>query len=256
MERFPDLKDSPIFHGLVIELAKAHESSLAKTKLLVDAGQRYARALETVYQTSLDFSDAVESFGEQCGSLGDNSGPAVIPQPTVSMSRLVQSMREVSSFVELLRTQVELIVCDGLGSWADEDHRRIQDATKVAKARKAEYDGARGKYVNKLGDERMATEEKRSMVKEQVREKRVASDVARLGLARALVESKTRFEIEMMTSIASVMHAQKKYFEHGCAVGGAVDPHGMYRSSLARPLMRPNWLTGSLGLRARSFASG
>ena len=130
--------------------------------------------------------------------------------------------------MELLRTQVELIVCDGLGSWADDDHRRIQGSAKVAKARKAEYDAVRGKYMNKLGDERMATEEKRSMVKGQVNAKRTASDEARLGLARALVESTSRFEIEVMTSIASVMHAQKKYFEHGCAVGGAVDPHGMF----------------------------
>lgn len=225
---FPDLKDSPIFQGRVSELQHAHEASLAKTKLLVDAGRRYARALETAYQASHEFADAVESFGVDGGGLREDSGPAVAPKSSVSLSRLVQSMREVSSFVELLRTQVELIVCDGLGSWADDDHRRIQGSAKVAKARKAEYDAVRGKYMNKLGDERMATEEKRSMVKGQVNAKRTASDEARLGLARALVESTSRFEIEVMTSIASVMHAQKKYFEHGCAVGGAVDPHGMF----------------------------
>lgn len=227
MEIFPDLKDSPIFELTSLELTSLHEASLAKTKLLVDVGQRYARALETVYQTSHDFADAVESLGEHGGRHRDDSGLAGTPQTSVSMSRLVQSMREVSSFVELLRTQVELIVCDRLGSWAEEDHRLIQDSAKVAKARKAEYDVARGKYVNRMGEERMAAEEKRSMARGQVKAKRVASDEARLGLARALVESTARFEIEMTTSIASVMHAQKKYFEHGCAVGVAVDPHGM-----------------------------
>ena len=249
MEIFPDLKDSPIFELTSLELTSLHEASLAKTKLLVDVGQRYARALETVYQTSHDFADAVESLGEHGGRHRDDSGLAGTPQTSVSMSRLVQSMREVSSFVELLRTQVELIVCDRLGSWAEEDHRLIQDSAKVAKARKAEYDVARGKYVNRMGEERMAAEEKRSMARGQVKAKRVASDEARLGLARALVESTARFEIEMTTSIASVMHAQKKYFEHGCAVGVAVDPHGMchawyprtiwvnhMRSALASPL--------------------
>ena len=80
---FPDLKDSPIFQGRVSELQHAHEASLAKTKLLVDAGRRYARALETAYQASHEFADAVESFGVDGGGLREDSGPAVAPKSSV-----------------------------------------------------------------------------------------------------------------------------------------------------------------------------
>ena len=207
---FIDLKDSPMFQKRVNELVSAHEASLGRIQVLVDAGTRYARALETTYQASHAFADAVESFNEQDGKY-----------QTVPMTRLVQSMREVSSFVELLRTQVELILCEGLGSWADEDHQRIQDLSKQAKARKSEYDAARGRYMNKVGDDKGSRAEKKEIAKL----KQLVSDEARLGFARALVQSRERASIEVMTSIASVMHAQKKYFEHGCTAGTAVDPH-------------------------------
>ena len=120
---FIDLQDSPIFRLRAAELESAATSLHTRTKKLVTGAERYTGALEETFQESMRFADCLEAF---CS--GDDEESMAIGGPTIQ--RFVQTLREVSSFVELLRTQVDLILCERLSQHS------VQLSTDLRAARK------------------------------------------------------------------------------------------------------------------------
>lgn len=221
---FIDIKDSPIFRSKVGELERTSAALSTRTKKLLQGASQYCHALDDAFQASLQFSDCIES----CSGIrgvdglgGDDDVGLQLGGPV--LHRFVQSMKEMSSFLELLRTQVELIICDGLGSRSEGLYGAIKNAEKRLQQKTSEYDGVRSKH---LGHHGKRLGQKNSTTKQEVVvQARVEADEARFDLAKALVKAQGDYKFEVIEAVANVMQSQVKYFEHGHAVAQGLLPY-------------------------------
>lgn len=225
---FIDLKDSPMFRQKVQELIQSHDASYERTKKVLQGAKKYCNALDDAFQASLKFSDCIESLCDsdapKRGGDEENLKSIMIGGPI--LARFVQSMRELSSFLELLRTQIELIVCDGLGGGCDALAMEVKECSRAAHQKSHEYASVRSKY---LGGHRVSgkkhTDGANMSGTMMVHSSRAAHDEARFDLAKILTVSQDHFKFELIESIASVMQAQIKYFEHGHTVAQGLMPY-------------------------------
>ncbi|KAH7623043.1 hypothetical protein Ndes2526B_g02337 [Nannochloris sp. 'desiccata'] len=247
---FADVQDSPLFRARCAEMEAATDVLRNKAKKLVTGASRYSESLEEAFQESLRFADCIEEF---CSGTDD---PNTVEQnfnvggPTIT--RFVQTVRELSSFIELLRTQVELIVCDRLNQRSSLMATEVRDARKRLNQRSSDYDAARSKHLGHRtlvqrgpwanngsknsssgggslgnlslggGGGSVSSPERGRQVMNAARS---AADEARFDLARKLVEVQVQSRYEFLESIASVMQAHLKYFEHGHNVVETLGPY-------------------------------
>ena len=245
---FADVQDSPLFRARCAEMEAATDTLRNKTKKLVTGASRYSESLEEAFQESLRFADCIEEF---CSGADD---PNTIEQnfnvggPTIT--RFVHTVRELSSFIELLRTQVELIICDRLNQRCSSLTTDVRDARKRLNQRSNDYDTARSKHLGhrtlvqrgpwannglrssgsglgnlSLGGTGGGSVSSPERGQQAMSAARSAADEARFDLARKLVEVQVQSRYEFLESIASVMQAHLKYFEHCHNVVGALDPY-------------------------------
>ena len=220
---FADLQDSPIFRARCTEVEAAADSLRGRTKKLVSGAQQYADSLEEACQESLRFASCLETF---CSGDDDESmftgGPTII--------RFVQTIRELSSFLELLKTQVELILCDRLSQRSAVMTTDIREARKRLNQRSSDYDTARSRY---LGHRSLAQRGPWANGKQASPERnqqtmmaaRSAADEARFDLARKLVEAQSQVKYEFLEAAASIMQAHLKYYDHGFKVVDSMNPY-------------------------------
>ena len=247
---FIDLRDSPIFRSTAREVEGSLESMHRRTRKIIHGAEMYCRALDDAFHESLRFASLIEA---QCSPKGvggeggeglqeddddDEQERLKLGGPVIS--RFVQSMRELSSFIELLRTQVQIVMCDRLEHHSGQALERVKQCRKAVQQRNAEYDAVRSKH---LGHRKLLSNFDGGMKRgegeasglrgrkesghavggdggKKLMQCRVQADEARYDLARALVEAKGQFRYELLESVANVMQAHAKYFEHGHAVAG------------------------------------
>jgi len=240
---FIDLRDSPIFRSTAREVEGSLESMHKRTRKIIHGAEMYCRALDDAFHESLRFASLIEAQCSPKGVGGDDDddddddddeqerlklgGPVI--------SRFVQSMRELSSFLELLRTQVQIVMCDRLEHHSGQALERVKQCRKSLQQRNAEYDAVRSKHLGhrkllsnfeggmKRGDGEAGAARQSVAAGDggkKLMQCRVQADEARYDLARALVEAKGQFRYELLESVANVMQAHAKYFEHGHAVAG------------------------------------
>lgn len=221
---FIDIKDSPIFRSKVGELERTSAALSNRTRKLLQGASQYCQALDDAFQASLKFSDCIESCSGGSGMDGrggDDDVGLQLGGPV--LHRFVQSLKEMSSFLELLRTQVELIICDGLGSRSDRLYEAIRNGEKRLQQKTSEYDAVRSKH---LGHHGKRLGQKNSTTKQEVViQARVEADEARFDLAKALVKAQGDYKFEVIEAVANVMQSQVKYFEHGHAVAQGLLPY-------------------------------
>lgn len=222
---FIDIKDSPMFRQRIQELLHSHDASYDRTKKVVQGAKKYCHALDDAFQASLKFADCMESLclgdAGQGGKDDEYLKSLMLGGPIVS--RFVQSMRELSSFLELLRTQIELIVCDGLGGSCDGIAMEVKECSRAAQQKNNEYGAVRSKYLGTHGKKHVDVGANAGAM--MVHSSRAEHDDARFELAKTLTSSQDHFRIDVIECIASVMQAQIKYFEHGYAVAQGLAPY-------------------------------
>lgn len=225
---FIDIKDSPMFRQRVQELMHSHEASYERTKKVVQGARKYCNALDDAFQASLKFAECMESLCEDDpgkeGKDDEHLKSLMLGGPIVS--RFVQGMRELSSFLELLRTQIELIVCDGLGASCDGVAMEVKECSRAAHQKNHEYEVLRSKYLGgQKGHPKKQVDSGSTSGTMIVHSSRAAHDEARFEFAKTLTMSRDHFKIDVIESIASVIQAKIKYFEHGFAVAQGLMPY-------------------------------
>jgi Arf-GAP/coiled-coil/ANK repeat/PH domain-containing protein len=137
---FTDLEDSPIFRARASELEQGLDRVKDRAQKLIKDAAKYCKSIEGQHAATLSFADSLETF---CGGTDEESmltGPgAAAPSPPAPpplqgtlhpparvqlgpahmepccaggpmLVKFVQTLRELASFHELLRTQVELLL--------------------------------------------------------------------------------------------------------------------------------------------------
>jgi Arf-GAP/coiled-coil/ANK repeat/PH domain-containing protein len=214
------VQDSPLFKLRAAELESQADALKGRTKKLVAGAEQYCKGLDEAFHSMLKFASCIEHF---CGGGGDEASVAV-GGPT--MIRFVHALRELSSFTELLRTQVEVLVCGRLGEAVAAQGVEVLDARRRLTQCTSDYDAARARHLGHKG--RAPWPAARAASPEQTQQEmaaaRAAAEEARFALARKLAEAEGRSRFAYLDTMASVMQAHLKHHSHGLAAMQSMGP--------------------------------
>lgn len=221
---FTGIEDSPLFWSRCAELEATANSLKQRTGKLVAGASVYAKSLEDTFQKSLRFADCLEVFCD-----GDDEESLLIGAPI--LARYAQTLRELASFIELLRTQLELFLGEPLQQRLNEFDDDIRQARKQVSQRSSEYNNVRLRHLGHRtslsspwsGSKTAASSPDKTQ--KSLLQARVDADDARFALARKLLEARCQTRYEFLESISSAMASVSKFFEHGQDVAKTVEPY-------------------------------
>lgn len=215
MASFPKLDDSPMFRKQLHSLEQIADDLKDRCLRLQKGCKKFMGALGEACDGDIAFADSLESFGGGC----DDPVSVSIGGPVIS--KFITAFRELGSYKELLRSQVEHLLIDRVMEFmvvdlqeAKESRRRFDKATHV-------YDQARERFMSlKKGTRPEVVAE----LEEDLQNSKSAFERCRFNLVNALhnVESKKKYEF--LESVSAIMDAQLRYFKQGHELLSQMEP--------------------------------
>ncbi|KAI7746610.1 hypothetical protein M8C21_029414 [Ambrosia artemisiifolia] len=139
---FNNLDDSPMFQKQVRYIELNTDELKTRCQKLHKGSKKYMDGLGEACSIDFVFADALEAFGGgQDDHVSSSIGGAII-------SKFVSAFREIESFKELLRTQVEHLLVDRLTQFLSDDLQATKDARKKLDKDTYAYDQAREKVAS------------------------------------------------------------------------------------------------------------
>lgn len=200
---FPTVEDSPMFRNQVTELDGRLERTADRSAALVKGAKAYRDGLSTMMNCTSQFADVLADF---CGGTDEESltaGGSLI-------SRFISVLRELGSFHDLLRMQVDVLLCDRLhGEWSTlateaKDGKRKMDRKLI------DYEAARLKHLGHSKSRRGEGAAYADLVAAQS-----VADELRFEVARKLTEVDVRTRCDFLEALVSTMDAHLQYYKHG-----------------------------------------
>lgn len=217
---FTDLNDSPIFRARATELEQGLDRVKDRAQKLIKDAAKYCKSIEGQHTATLSFADSLETF---CGGTDEESMLTGGPM----LAKFVQTLRELASFHELLRTQVELLLCERLNHNWTTLSGEVRDAKKRTEKRTAELDAARLRHLGHKNVGHVSTWSKSDPDKSlsELLQARAVSDEARFELARKLGEVEGRKRVDFCEAVVCAMDAHVRFFERGRDASSSLEPY-------------------------------
>ncbi|GMP57450.1 hypothetical protein CsSME_00021544 [Camellia sinensis var. sinensis] len=223
---------------LICSLAKQIQSleesaeSLRERSLKFYKGcRKYTEGLGEGYDGDIAFASALETFG------GGHNDPISVAFGGPVMTKFTIALREIGTYKEVLRSQVEHMLNDHLLQFVNIDLHDVKGmgnvlaASSLQNAEEARkrfdktsllYDQAREKFLSlrKGTKNDIAT-----ILEEELHNARSAFEQARFNLVTALsnVEAKKRFEF--LEAVSGTMDAHLRYFKQGYELLNQMEPY-------------------------------
>ncbi|XP_027191263.1 ADP-ribosylation factor GTPase-activating protein AGD1 isoform X3 [Cicer arietinum] len=203
---FTDLDDTPMFRQQLQYLEENAESLRVRCCKFYKGCRKYTEGLGEAYDGDIAFVSSLESFG------GGHSDPHLIPLEGPVTNKFTIALREISTYKELLRSQVEHMLDDQLLQIVNVDINEVKEARKRFDKASLVYDQAREKFMSLRKSTKIDIA---TVIEEELKNARTSFEEARFNLVAALnnIEAKKRFEfLEVFTGI---MDAHLRYFQQG-----------------------------------------
>ncbi|GAA0143306.1 hypothetical protein LIER_04023 [Lithospermum erythrorhizon] len=215
MATFIKLEDSPMFQKQVRFLEQNANELNDRCQKLYKGSQKFMEAIGEAYNGDNIFADSLESFG------GGRDDPVSVSLGGPIMSKFITSFRELATYKELLRSQVEHVLVDRLQQFLSVD---LQDA-KESRCRfdKAiyAYDQAREKFASL---KKNTKDEIVSGLEEDLQNSKSVFERSRFNLVNALMNVEARKKHEFLESFSAIMDAHLRYFKLGYELFSEMDP--------------------------------
>ncbi|KAB2090430.1 hypothetical protein ES319_A03G123000v1 [Gossypium barbadense] len=145
MSAFLKLEDSPMFQKQIWSLEHMADDLKNRCQILYKGSKRFMAALGEAYNGDNSFADSLEAFGGTKDdpyslSIGGFQGPI--------MSKFIKAFRELASYKELLRSQVEHVLIDQLMHFMNVDLQDAKESRRRFDKAISTYDQAREKFVS------------------------------------------------------------------------------------------------------------
>ncbi|KAF5934842.1 hypothetical protein HYC85_025971 [Camellia sinensis] len=222
---FTKLDDSPMFRKQMQCLEESAESPRERSLKFYKGCRKYTEGLGEGYDGDIAFASALENFG------GGHNDPISVAFGGPVMTKFTIALREIGTYKEVLRSQVEHMLNDRLLQFVNidlHDVKCLRDLVLVQEARKRFdkasllYDQAREKFLSlrKGTKNDIAT-----VLEEELHNTRSAFEQARFTLITALsnVEAKKRFEF--LEAVSGTMDAHLRYFKQGYELLHQMEPY-------------------------------
>ncbi|XP_040374009.1 ADP-ribosylation factor GTPase-activating protein AGD4 isoform X2 [Rosa chinensis] len=216
MAAFIKLEDSPMFQKQVCNLEQTADELKERCQKLFKGCKKFMAALGEACNGDTTFADSLEAFG------GDLDDPISVAIGGPVLSKFISAFRELATYKELLRTQVEHVLVNRLMHFmsvdlqdAKESRRRFDKAIHV-------YDQSREKFVslkkNTRGD--IVSE-----LEEDLQNSKSAFEKGRFNLVNSLMNIEAKKKYEFLESISAIMDGHLRYFKLGYELLSQMEPY-------------------------------
>ncbi|KAJ0560288.1 putative Arf GTPase activating protein [Helianthus annuus] len=212
---FNNLDDSPMFQKQVRYIELNTDDLKTRCQKLHKGSKKYMDGLGEACNIDFVFADALEAFG------GGHDDPVSSSIGGSIISKFVSAFREIESFKELLRIQVEHLLVDRLAQFLSDDLQATKDARKKLDKATYAYDQAREKVASlrKSTRDEVVTESE-----EALQNLKSAFEKSRFDLVHSLVNIEATKKYTFLESLSAIMDAHLRYFKLGYDLLSQMEP--------------------------------
>ncbi|KAK1390275.1 ADP-ribosylation factor GTPase-activating protein AGD4-like [Heracleum sosnowskyi] len=215
MSSFIKLDDSPMFQKQMRSLERTTDDLKDRCQRLYKGCRKYMEVLSEACNGDTIFAEALEAFGGGQDDLISVSigGPVI--------SKFITSFRELATFKELLRSQVEHVLVDRLAEFLSVDLQNAKDSRRRLDKASHSYDQAREKftYLKKNAREEVVAE-----LEEDLQNSKSAFERSRFNLVSSLMNIESKKKYEFLESLSAIMDAHLRYFKLGHDLFNQMEP--------------------------------
>ncbi|XWS68744.1 hypothetical protein CRYUN_Cryun04dG0118000 [Craigia yunnanensis] len=178
--------------------------------------RKYTEGLGEGYDGDIAFASALEMFG------GGHNDPISVAFGGPVMTKFTIALREIGTYKEVLRSQVETELNDKLLQFVNIDLLEVKEARKRFDKASLIYDQAREKF---LSLRKSTKSDIANVLEEELHNARSTFEQARFNLVTALsnVEAKKRFEF--LEAVSGTMDSHLRYFKQGYELLHQMEPY-------------------------------
>ncbi|XP_022980787.1 ADP-ribosylation factor GTPase-activating protein AGD3-like [Cucurbita maxima] len=214
--QFAKLDDSPMFRKQIQGLEESAELLRERSLKFYKGCRKYTEGLGEGYDGDIAFASSLETFG------GGHNDPISVAFGGPVMTKFTIALREIGTYKEVLRSQVEHMLNDRLLQFVNIDLLEVKEARKRFDKASLLYDQAREKF---LSLRKGTKSDVASLLEEELHNARSAFEQTRFSLVTALsnVEAKKRFEF--LEAVSGTMDAHLRYFKQGYELLHQMEPY-------------------------------
>ncbi|XP_049932042.1 ADP-ribosylation factor GTPase-activating protein AGD3-like isoform X11 [Nymphaea colorata] len=221
MTHFAKLDDSPMFRNQIQLMEESAEALRERSLKFYKGCRKYTEGLGEGYDGDIAFASALEMFG------GGHNDPVSIAFGGPAMTKFTIALREIGTYKEVLRSQVEHVLNDRLLQFVNINLQDVKEARKHFDKASLIYDQTREKFLSmrkstKIDIVAVAEEMySRNFTVQELLLNRLASILYITALSN--VESKKRFEF--LEAVSGTMEAHLRYFKQGYELLHQMEPY-------------------------------
>ncbi|KAL3650645.1 ADP-ribosylation factor GTPase-activating protein agd4 [Castilleja foliolosa] len=215
MAAFIKLEDSPMFQKQVRSIEQTADELRDRCQKLYKGGKKYTEMLGEAFNSDMDFAASLEAFG---GGLDDLLSVS-IGGPV--LSKFINALRELATYKEFLRSQVEHVLLDRLSQFLSVDLQDAKDSRRRFDKAIYSYDQAREKFASL---KKTTKDEVVAELEEDLHNSKSAFERSRFNLVNALMNVEAKKKFEFLESFSAIMDAHLRYFKLGHNQLGQVEP--------------------------------
>ncbi|KAK7264157.1 hypothetical protein RJT34_31761 [Clitoria ternatea] len=213
---FVKLDDSPMFQKQLFSLEETVDELKDRCQKLFKGCKKFMTALGEAYNGELAFADSLELFG---GGLDD---PVSVSIGGPVISKFITALRELATFKELLRSQVEHVLIDRLTEFMNVDLQDAKDSRRRFDKAVQSYDQSREKFVSL---KKNTPEDVVAELEEGLQNSKSSFDKSRFNLVNSLMNVEVKKKYEFLESISAIMDAHLRYFKLGHDLLSQMEPY-------------------------------
>ncbi|XP_031475849.1 ADP-ribosylation factor GTPase-activating protein AGD3-like isoform X18 [Nymphaea colorata] len=216
MTHFAKLDDSPMFRNQIQLMEESAEALRERSLKFYKGCRKYTEGLGEGYDGDIAFASALEMFG------GGHNDPVSIAFGGPAMTKFTIALREIGTYKEVLRSQVEHVLNDRLLQFVNINLQDVKEARKHFDKASLIYDQTREKFLSMRKSTKIDIV---AVAEEELHSARASFEQARFNLITALsnVESKKRFEF--LEAVSGTMEAHLRYFKQGYELLHQMEPY-------------------------------
>ncbi|ONM03407.1 Discolored-paralog2 [Zea mays] len=219
---FAKLDDSPMFRTQIQSLEESAELLRERCLKFHKGCRKYTEGLGEAYDGDIAFASSLETFG------GGHNDPMSVAFGGPVMTKFTIALREIGTYKEVLRSQVEHMLNDRLLNFVDIDLHDVKDAHKRFDKASLSYDQV--SYLIMLFlvcdiREKYLSLKKAFDNNQELHSARSSFEQARFNLVTSLshVEAKKRFEF--LEAVSATMDSHLRYFKQGYELLHQMEPY-------------------------------
>lgn len=213
---FAKLDDSPMFRQQLQGLEESAESLRGRCYKFYKGCRKYTEGLGEAYDGEIAFATALETFG------GGHNDLVFAAMGGHVMTKFTIALREIGTYKEVLRSQVEHMLNDRLLHFVNVDLQDLKEARKRFDKASLIYDQAREKFLSLRKSTRMDIA---ASIEEELNNARSSFEQARFNLVTALSDIEAKKRYEFLEAVSGVMDAHLRYFKQGYELLHTMEPY-------------------------------